>query len=104
MPERRFARRVPIEMFFNKYLSGHPYLCRSLNLSSHGILATTFVEPEQGVESFPIELRMPDSHESIWVWARNAGRRGKCQVLEFLSMDSPGKERLERFLRLAGAA
>jgi hypothetical protein len=101
MSERRSATRIPVEMFFNKYLGGHPYLCRSLNLSSRGVLARTFVEPEQQLESFPLELRMPDSSDSVWVWARDAGRRGKCQVLEFLSIDYPGRERLEAFLRSA---
>jgi hypothetical protein len=99
MSERRIAPRIPVELFFNKYLGGHPYLCRSLNLSCSGILATTFVEPDTSADSFPIELRVPDSPDTVWVWARNAGRRGKCQVLEFLSVDYPGRERLESFIR-----
>jgi hypothetical protein len=101
MSERRSATRVPVEIFFNKYLGGHPYLCRSLNLSSTGALARTFVEPSQSADSFPVELRMPNCPDSVWVWARNAGRRGDCQVLEFLSIDYPGRERLEAFLKNA---
>lgn len=98
MLERRLANRRPIEIFFNKYLGGHPYLCRSLNLSSRGVLAATFVEPEHSADSFPLELRIPDSAESVWVWARSVGRRGKCQVLEFLSLDYPGRDRLQALL------
>ena len=98
MSDRRSASRFPIEIFFNKYLDGHPYLCRSVDLSTRGMLATTFVEPAGRAESFSLELRLPGASASVWVWAREAGRRGKRQALEFAAMHPSDEARIEQFL------
>src|SRR5688572_3197410 len=98
MIDRRLAERKPFEIFFNKYLRGHPYLCRSIDLSSRGVSAMTFCEPEEPMESLPLELRVPGSNDSVWVWARGVWRSGHRQALEFVSVDACDERRLEKFL------
>ncbi len=99
MLDRRHAFRRPVDIFFNKFLDGHPYMCRSLDLSQSGLLALTFSEPRSVRGSFPVELRLPDDDaESLWIWARGVWRRGAQQALEFVAIDAADRERLDRYL------
>ena len=98
MIDRRFASRRPIQVFFNKYLRGYPYLCRSLDLSVRGALALTFCEPEQPLSSFPVELRLPGAPDSVWVWARGVWRQDGKQAIEFVKLEASDERRLGEFL------
>lgn len=98
MFDRRDQSRKPVRLFFNKYLGGHPYLCRTLDVTPRGILAECFGEPDDAMSSFPIELRLPGESESVWAWARAVWRDGKRQAIEVLSTDPESQHRLERFM------
>lgn len=99
MLDRRHAFRTPIDIFFNKFLDGHPYLCRSVDLSRGGLLAVTFSEPRSARGSFPLELRLPgDEADSLWIWARGVWRQGARQAIEFVGLDAGDRERLDRYL------
>ena len=86
MNERRRCNRLNLDLFFNKFLNGHPYLCRTLDVSRTGLLATTFTEPRDQPETFPVELRLPNSQESLWLWARTVRRSGHYQAMKFEKM------------------
>jgi hypothetical protein len=101
MVERRIARRQPVDVFFNKFLGGYPYLCRTLDVSEHGVLVETYAEPEMDANRFPLELRFPGDKESLWLWAKRVRRHGKLQALEFVSMAPPAKRHLQRWLDAA---
>jgi hypothetical protein len=103
MFDRRSSFRKPIRMFFNKYLGGYPHLCRSVDLSSTGLLAVTYSEPEVAMDSFPISLRLPGDPSPVWVWARGVWRQDRTQAIEFLSSGSDDAHRLERFLAVQAA-
>jgi hypothetical protein len=98
MLDRRTTVRRPIDILFNKYLGGHPYLCRTLDLSADGLLAEVYTEPDEADESFSLELRLPGDWESLWVWARRVRDGGREQALEFVSMRPCDQDRLRRFL------
>ena len=86
MNERRRSNRLNLDLFFNKFLNGHPYLCRTLDVSPSGLLATTFTEPRDQPDIFPLELRLPNSQESLWLWARTVRRSGHHQAMKFEKM------------------
>jgi hypothetical protein len=98
MLNRRTTVRRPIDILFNKYLAGYPYLCRTKDLSAEGLLAEVFAEPEDAEESFPLELRLPGHPEGLWLWARRLRSAGHAEALEFVSMRACDQERLRRFL------
>jgi hypothetical protein len=98
MIERRHAARKSIDLFFNKYLGGHPYLCRSVDLSPRGAQVLTYTEPETVADSFSLELRFPNASESIWVWARSIWRRQGRQAVEFVRFERSGLRQLRQFL------
>ena len=98
MSDRRRAPRKHIDIFFNKYLEGHPYLCRALDVSKSGLLALTHVEPERQADSFPVEIRLPGQDRSLWLWARTVRRTSKRQAIEFVGLRNKEKVRLEKYL------
>lgn len=100
MSERRHHQRKQVDLFFNKFLDGHPYLCRALDLSEKGLLAVTYTEPEVRAESFPLELRLPGQKRSIWVWARTVRRTAKQHAIEFLRMDARDRRDLDAHLAM----
>lgn len=101
MNERRRHPRQPVDLFFNKFLNGHPYLCRAVDLSEKGLLAVTYTEPEILAESFPLELRLPGQKRSLWMWARTVRRSRKRHAIEFLRMDPRDRRALDSHLGVA---
>ena len=102
MPNRSDVRR-PFEMLFNKYLEGHPYLCRTVDLSSVGLRAELFTQPVHAAETFPVELRLPHDDQSLWIWAKRVWQRDTQEALFFLSMHDRDRGRLQEFLQPSGA-
>jgi hypothetical protein len=86
MVERRNETRRPVDLMFNKYIEGRPYLCHALNISGGGLLAATFCEPERQPESFAVELRFPGQDRSTWLWARTVRRDAHQQALAFMAL------------------
>jgi hypothetical protein len=88
-------------MYFNKFLSGYPYLCRCLDLSTGGALVETYAEPEVASDKFPIELRLPGDRESLWLWARRTRVSGSRQAFTFVNPSASVTRRLRRCLAAA---
>ncbi len=101
MFDRRRAERKPVEIFFNKYLEGHPYLARTVDLSEGGVLCQGYIEPARGPEGFPVEILLPEATEPLWIWARRIGRRGTFSVLRFMGMAADDERRLVEYLSRA---
>jgi hypothetical protein len=98
MLNRRLRSRADIDIFFNKYLDGHPYLCRGINLSEGGLLALTFSEPHRTRGSFSLEFRLPGQASSLWAWARCVRIERDRQALQFIAFDAGAREKLARYL------
>ena len=103
MPERRHTARRPFDMFFNKFLDGHPYLCRAVDLSRNGILCEVFTEPASPHQSFPIELRLPGDERSLWVWGRKLRALGKREAIRFIALHADDRIALDRYLSTLAA-
>lgn len=103
MNERRRNPRLNLDLFFNKFLNGHPYLCRTLDVSPTGLLAVTFTEPMRQPDRFPVELRLPNSSESIWLWAKSVRRFGHQQAMAFEGLGRKDRAKLQSQF-LSGAA
>ncbi|HVU02731.1 MAG TPA: PilZ domain-containing protein [Polyangiaceae bacterium] len=103
--ERRTELRHGIDVFFNKFLDGHPYLCRAVDISRTGILFDVFTEPETRHESFPIELRLPGEDRSLWVWGRKvrAGGSHRREAVRFVSLHTDDRIALDRYLTTLAA-
>lgn len=103
MPDRRHTIRHGLDVFFNKFLDGHPYLCRAVDISRSGVLCEVFTEPTTRQESFPIELRLPGDERSLWVWGRKVRAAGKREAIRFLALHTDDRIALDRYLKALAA-
>jgi hypothetical protein len=103
MTNRRSAPRHSFSVFFNKFLDGHPYLCRAVDISENGILCDVFTEPMTRHESFPLELQLPGARRSLWVWGRRVRTEGKRTAIRFLALHEADRSELHRYLATAAA-
>ena len=101
MSDRRSHPRKQVDLFFNKFLDGHPYLCRAVDLSDRGLLAVTYSEPDVLAEAFPLELRLPGQKRSLWFWARTVRRTARRHAIEFLRIDPRDQRDLGAHLQAA---
>jgi len=101
MAERRSQARKGVDMYFNKFLSGYPYLCRCLDISLGGALVETYAEPDIAPERFPVELRLPGDDQSLWLWARRTRVSGSRQAFAFVNLSASVRQRLRRCLAAA---
>ncbi len=101
MTERRNATRRSVDVFFNKFLDGYPYLCRSVDVSETGVLVDTYAEPEMEAVRFPLELRLPGERRTLWLWAKSVRSDGRTQAFEFVSMSTGAQKQLRRWLTTA---
>jgi len=101
MNERRASKRRPLDVFFNKFMAGYPYLCRSVDVSETGVLVETYAEPDTDAERFALELRFPGDGDSLWLWAKAVRSEGKLQAFEFVSVPRGAQRHLRRWLEPA---
>src|SRR5690606_6252244 len=98
MEERRSKSRKAIDLYFNKFISGFPYLCRCIDISSAGVLVETYAEPKVEHERFQVELRLPGDEESLWLWARRTRVNGTRHAFEFMNPSKAVVRRIEACL------
>jgi hypothetical protein len=88
-------------VFFNKYLGGHPHLCRALDLSPTGMQVVVLSEPDGAMDSFPLELRLPGDQKTLWLWGRSVRRSDRKQAIEFVGLSEAARRRIARFVQAA---
>lgn len=98
MHDRRLETRQSVDLLFNKYIDGYPYLCRSIDLSEKGMRLLAVSEPEGTTDTCTLEMQLPDETETLWLWARTIRRDGRTQVVAFEGVEDHDRERLQRFL------
>ena len=104
MFDRRDDSRQPLGVYFNKFIAGHPHLCRAVDISRRGLLAETCGEPELRREAFSLELQLPGLSRSLWIWARCVGKRGRRQAYRFLQLDAEDQRALDGYVAAMAAA
>jgi hypothetical protein len=96
--DRRSSTRRRVDILLNKHLDGFPYACRVLDISSGGMLLRRIHEPDVEHESCTLELGLPGSEQSLWIWARPVWTKGRRQAMRFLGVDPRDKAVLDEFL------
>jgi hypothetical protein len=67
LDDRRLARRVALDMFFNQYIQDHPVRSLAVNVSEHGLAAQRLVERvSRHARVVAIEFELPGTGEVIW--------------------------------------
>jgi hypothetical protein len=65
--DRRYERRVPLEMYLNAYVEDRPHRGFTLNLSESGLYLNTLSRtPLPPLTTVGLELDLPGASETIW--------------------------------------
>ena len=104
--DRRHAPRTRVDLLFNKYIDGYPHLCRTIDVSSGGLLLERVNEPKCDRQFFPVEIGLMDANadviERLWIWAQQVWSDGERQALKFVGMEERDERKLKKLLERAG--
>lgn len=80
MENRRSAKRIPVDIYLNKFIGGVPYLARASDISEDGIYLTQLIEPEDDQKRIGVQFQLPGSNEIIYAEGEimREGTRGQA--------------------------
>jgi hypothetical protein len=64
--DKRTVRRVPLDIYLNKFLDGVPYLARSKDISLEGIYLTRLIEPRFRGRRVGLQFQLPGTNEVVY--------------------------------------
>jgi hypothetical protein len=66
MPDKRTTRRVPLDVYLNKFIQGVPFMARAKDISPEGIYLTQLIEPDKGEGRIGVQFQLPGTREVIY--------------------------------------
>jgi len=66
MKEHRKGKRVPLDVYLNKFVRGVPFMVRARDISPEGIYLTQLLEPQTEEERVGVQFQLPGSREIIY--------------------------------------
>jgi hypothetical protein len=102
--ERREERRTKTDLFVNRFLNGHPYLCRMTDISRSGARLVAINEPK--ITPPPLymglQFQLPGRPEIVTASGEAVTTdAGRAVGIRFTRMPSSAATALEAFLQLA---
>jgi PilZ domain len=66
MRNKRKMRRVPVDIYLNKFVAGVPYMARASDISSEGVSLAHLIEPQHHKKRVGLQFQLPGSEEVIY--------------------------------------
>ena len=108
MPEKRTARRVPMDVYLNKFIKGVPFMARAKDISPEGIYLTQLLEPEAADGRIGVQFQLPGTHEVIYAEGEivRDGKRNRAtgHGIRFTLITDYHRRLVERYIRRAPRA
>ena len=78
--EKRTSRRVPLDVYLNKFIKGVPFMARASDISPDGIYLTQLIEPSADDARVGVQFQLPGSKEVIYAEGEivRDARRGRA--------------------------
>jgi hypothetical protein len=98
--DRRYSKRVKVDMFINRFLNGHPYMCRMVDISRTGIRLAPMIEPdgERSPDYMGLQFQLPDRNDVLTASGQAIVRDGKTVGVRFTSLPPDSAWAIESFL------
>ncbi len=100
--ERRRQRRAALDVFANRFLEGHPYLCRATDISREGIRIHRMNEPECPPARFSgFQFQLPGSSEVLTASGEIVfeNREQRTLGVRFTHLSTTVAHAIDRYLR-----
>jgi c-di-GMP-binding flagellar brake protein YcgR len=97
---RRTAHRAKVDLLINRFLDGHPYMCRVTDISTTGLRLVPLLEPKGDHRYMGIQLQLPGTDTIVTASAEAVtdadGTLGTG--VRFTSLAPESERALRRFL------
>ena len=102
--DRRQQRRARIDLFVNRFLNGHPYLCRMTNISRSGARIVPIIEPR--VSPTPshmgLQFQLPGRDQVVTAsGVAIADGAGRTIGIRFTNLSSDSASAIDAFMSAA---
>jgi hypothetical protein len=98
--DRRYNKRIKVDMFINRFLNGQPYMCRMVDISRTGIRLAPMIEPD-GVPTpdyMGLQFQLPDRNDVLTASGVAITRDQQTVGVRFTSLPPDSAWAIESFL------
>jgi PilZ domain len=101
--DRRYEKRVPVDLYINRFLDGQPYLCRMVDISRTGARLAPLIEPngDRAPRFMGLQFQLPDRDDVLTASGETVTRGGKTVGIRFTNLPPDAAWALESFLSYA---
>lgn len=98
--DRRYNKRVKVDMFINRFLNGQPYMCRMVDISRTGIRIAPMIEPDGSLAPsyMGLQFQLPDRNDVLTASGVTIRRDDKTVGIRFTSLPPDSAWAIESFL------
>jgi hypothetical protein len=98
--DRRWNKRVKVDLFINRFLNGLPYMCRMVDISRTGIRLAPMIEPDGSTAPayMGLQFQLPDRNDVLTASGVTVTRDGKTVGIRFTSLPPDSAWAIESFL------
>jgi len=99
-PDRRYHRRVSVDLFMNRFLDGQPYLCRMVDMSRTGARILRTIEPDgdRAPQLMGLQFQIPGREEIFTASGETVSRQGRTVGIRFTNLPPDAAWAIESFL------
>ena len=103
--DRRYNKRVKVDMFINRFLNGQPYMCRMVDISRTGIRLAPMLEPTGSTapQYMGLQFQLPDRNDVLTASGLMITRDDGTVGVRFTSLPPDSAWAIESFLSYAGS-
>jgi hypothetical protein len=103
--DRRYNKRVKVDMFINRFLNGLPYMCRMVDISRTGIRLAPMLEPDVSTapQYMGLQFQLPDRNDVLTASGTAITRDDGTVGVRFTSLPPDSAWAIESFLSYAGS-
>jgi len=98
--DRRYNKRVTVDMFINRFVNGQPYMCRMVDISRTGIRLAPMIEPDGNVapKYMGLQFQLPDRSDVLTASAEAITHDDNTVGVRFTSLPPDSAWAIESFL------
>ena len=98
--DRRYNKRVEVDLLINRFLNGQPYLCRMVDISRTGIRLAPMIEPDGDLAPRyrGLQFQLPDRNDVLTASGVTITRDDKTVGVRFTSLPPDSAWAIESFL------
>ncbi len=97
---RRATTRARVDVLINRFLDGHPYMCRMTDISSTGLRLVPLLEPKGAPKFMGLQFQLPGTAAILTASAEAVdGANGPAGVgVRFTSLPPESESVIRRFV------